>query len=855
MLPSLLWRLSSVKLPKTVGLLKSGPKKKRALGESLRLLLILGVILSASIRADALPSISVTDASVTEGNSGAANAAFQINLSAASNQTVTVQYATADSTALAGADYTALPLTTLAFAPGQTSKTVNVAVKGDTIDEADELFLLKLSDPVNATIADTLGSGKIVDDDTSAISAIGTSVTEGNSGTVPMNFTLKLSVPNSRAVSVKVQTVNAAINPATAGVDYVAQSGQIVTFAPGVTTQTLPVEVKGDLMDEENEKVGFLLSYPVNAVVGTITSGTILDDDAAPSLSVTDTSVTEGNSGTVNAAFKVNLSAVSGKTVSVKNATADGNALAGADYTALSLTTLTFTPGQISKTVNVVVQGDTVDETNEIFALKLSSPLNATIADSSGTGTITDDDTSAISCVGSTVTEGNSGTVPMNFTLKLSVPNSRAVQVKVEAAKTAISPAAAGTDYDALSTVLTFPAGTISQTVVVNVKGDVLDEDTERIGLHLSSPVNAVISADGQGFITDDDPPPSLNVGDASIIEGNSGVKTVQVRINLSAPSGKTVTVKYTTGDDTATSGDYLAVPLTMVTFAPGQTSRVIYLNTYGDTTIEPDEQFKVLLSANQAANIADNTGIVTILNDDNSPPTAVEDDYTDSNFHLPGDTIQATIDVLANDSDVDGDSLTLVSLRGPFWDVNTGDTVEIVDNKVRITLYNVLPGYGQTAQFAYVVSDGKATSEEYGYFHFDVYDPLHGDKAPIAADDVYNDDTAWTAGDTLDLNIDVLANDSDPDGDPLYLDDAYGLSGDYDDTTGSVFVDGDMVHLTIPNLQAGTSHVSFTYDIDDGTWGTDTGTVDVYFTVGSSGALKAPPRVSIQHPKSGNLF
>jgi len=121
-------------------------------------------------------------------------------------------------------------------------------------------------------------------------------------------------------------------------------------------------------------------------------SGTITVRDATPSLAINDVTVTEGNSGTVNAAFTVGLSAPSGRTVTVSYATANGTATAPDDYTAIAATTLTFTPGQTSKTVTVAVKGDALDEANETFQVNLSAATNATIADGQGIGTITDDD-------------------------------------------------------------------------------------------------------------------------------------------------------------------------------------------------------------------------------------------------------------------------------------------------------------------------------------------------------------------------------------------------------------------------------------------------------------------------------
>src|SRR5205823_14539876 len=119
--------------------------------------------------------------------------------------------------------------------------------------------------------------------------------------------------------------------------------------------------------------------------------------------------VTEGDSGTTNATFTVSLSAASPQNVTVAYATADGTATAGSDYTATS-GTLTFTPGQTSKTVAVAVKGDTVDENDETFSVRLSAPADATVGPSTAAATTRDDDVVLASVGNATVKEGHSGT-------------------------------------------------------------------------------------------------------------------------------------------------------------------------------------------------------------------------------------------------------------------------------------------------------------------------------------------------------------------------------------------------------------------------------------------------------------
>lgn len=117
--------------------------------------------------APVLPSLSVADASVSEGNSGSQDLAFTVKLSAPSATPVTVSYATRDGTASAGSDYTAAT-GTLTFAAGETTKVVHVAVKGDTSAESNETLSLVLSAPSGATLATTTATGTIVNDDVAA---------------------------------------------------------------------------------------------------------------------------------------------------------------------------------------------------------------------------------------------------------------------------------------------------------------------------------------------------------------------------------------------------------------------------------------------------------------------------------------------------------------------------------------------------------------------------------------------------------------------------------------------------------------------------------------------------------------
>ena len=570
---------------------------------------------------DALPVLSVNDVTVTEGNSGTVSATFTVSLTPTSGRAVTVDYATANGTAQAPGDYQAAT-DSLTFAAGQSTRTVSVLVNGDTLDEDNETFFLNLSNPGNATITDGMGVGTIGDDDgMPALSINDVTVTEGQSGTTNAVFTVTLSAASGNVVTAAYATAN---GTATAPADYAATAGT-VTFPVGVTTRTITVPVAGDLLDEINETYTLNLSNPTNATIADGTGlGTITDDDATPSLSINDVTVNEGDTGTVNATFTVNLNAPSALNVSVAFATADGTATAPADYTAAS-GTLNFTPGQTSKQVTVLVNGDLLDEANETYFVNLSNPSNATISDGQGVGTISDNDPlPSLSINDVTVTEGNTGTVSATYTVTLNALSGRSVTVDYATANgTAVAPA----DYQAASGTLTFTAGQTTKQVTFLVNGDLLDEANETYFVNLSDPGNATI-ADGQGAgtITDDDAPPALSVNDATVLEGDAGTTDATFTVTLNTASGRTVTVNFATANGTAQApSDYQSRTGTL-TFAPGETSKTVIVLVNGDLLNESNETYFLNLSSPSNATIADGQGIGTIVDDDGLPSLWIND-------------------------------------------------------------------------------------------------------------------------------------------------------------------------------------------------------------------------------------
>ena len=315
-------------------------------------------------------------------------------MSEASGRSVTVQYATTSGTATAGSDYQ-IRTGTVTLLTGRLTQTIAVPIIGDSVGELDETLLVTLSSPAGAVLGTSQAVGTILDDDNLAISE--PTVVEGNDGSVLAVFQVSLSVPQPAEVRFDYATAN---GTATAGVDYAPASGTVI-LAPGQTSASIAVPVVGDLSDEADETILLNLSDPANVVLGqSQVAATIANDDAPPEITVSDVTVVEGNSGTKNLTFVVRLSAASGRQVTVNYATENDSATAGSDYTAKS-GTLTFLPGWTSQNVTIVVSGDETVEADEQFWLNLTSPTNAALGDSQGTGRILNDDQPAGSGGGS----------------------------------------------------------------------------------------------------------------------------------------------------------------------------------------------------------------------------------------------------------------------------------------------------------------------------------------------------------------------------------------------------------------------------------------------------------------------
>jgi Calx-beta domain len=355
----------------------------------------------------AVGSVSISDVSIAEGNSGTRVATFTVTRTGGT-AAFNVNYATSDGGAMVGdGDYVATS-GTLSFGANVNTQPISVTINGDTNVESDQSFFVNLSGATNgAAINDSLGIGTILNDDSTvavgSVSISDVSITEGNSGTKVATFTV------TRTGGTAAFNVNYATSDGGATVadgDYVAASGTLA-FGANVNTRTISVTINGDTRVESDQSFYVNLSGATNGagISDSLGIGTILNDDGAsqtPTLTLSPTIVghDEGNAGaTTDFNFLVTLTGPISQQVTAQWYTTWSTTFDLADFTGAYNGNLSFMPGGPStQTITMHVLGDNVAEPDESFVVHLINAdgaqidVNASLA----TGNVRNDDTSAI---------------------------------------------------------------------------------------------------------------------------------------------------------------------------------------------------------------------------------------------------------------------------------------------------------------------------------------------------------------------------------------------------------------------------------------------------------------------------
>ncbi len=304
---------------------------------------------------------------------------------------------------------------------------------------------------------------------------------------------------------------------AVGGLDFTPVS-TVVTVPGSLLGTSVPVVVPivGDASDEPDETVIITIDEAQGDSIagGSATdTGSIADDDGPPALTLQDGTGVEGTGAPGRIELPVAVSVPSGKPITVPYTVTAGTA--GGDDIDLSAGSVDIAPGAASGVIPVPTVGDALDEADETFTVALGTPVDATLATGTATGTVLNDDT-PVGAIGSLALPEGTGPSPtlFAFPLTLSNPSERAISFRV---RTFDGQATAGSDYVPLDGVVTFAPGETAKAVTVAVAADAVAEPDEAFGVALSEPVSAVVgpSGTGIGVLVNDDlgapPPPAVS--------------------------------------------------------------------------------------------------------------------------------------------------------------------------------------------------------------------------------------------------------------------------------------------------------------------------------------------------------
>ena len=591
---------------------------------------------------DAQPSFAVADASASEGDA----ITFTVTRSGAMDNAVSVKWNTKAATGAGAAstnDYTEMTTATkLDFAKGEGTQTFTVATTEDTLNEANETFLIELTEPVGATITDAEATGTINDDDaapttlTLAVDAdndiqnVQSSLAEnGGAKTVKVTATLGGATQFDEDKTLTL-IVGDDDDSATEGTDYTTVANITLTIPAGDqdVEHTFTLTPTDDAFREDSETISFdatLTGVTVNGASITLTS-----DDAAPAITLTvdadkDTDNVQTSLAEDGGVKTVRVTATLDGTTRLEEAAdltlavgkSSDSAVEGTDYTNVADRTITIGAGVASVTDDFTLTPTNDDLYEGSETISLGGTLTG-VAVTDTLLTLTDDDAQpSFAVADASAAEGDA----IAFTVTRSGAMDNVVSVKWNTKAATGANAASTSDYTAMTTAtkLDFAKGVGTQTFTVATTEDVLAEGNETFLVELTEPVGAIISdAQATGTINDDDAAPSgitLSVdtngstaGTPSTVAEDAGatVVTVTATVNGETRYVDARTVAVSVDDDTAASpADYAAVSGFNITIAAGAASQT------GSFTVTPVDDN--LDEANETIDVTGTLSSVTI--------------------------------------------------------------------------------------------------------------------------------------------------------------------------------------------------------------------------------------------------
>ncbi|MET0065253.1 MAG: Calx-beta domain-containing protein [Candidatus Thiodiazotropha sp.] len=622
-----------------------------------------------------------------------------------------IDYATADSTAVAGSDYTSTS-GTLSFADGQISASFSVPISNDSVSEGLESFVVTLSNPLSVSLGGVDYTEVQILDDEPVLSG-GSFQFSGTDYSVSESagqISLPVTRINGSTGSISL-ACGSADSTALAGSDYTTTQATL-TFAEGETLKTCVIPILNDTSYENDETFMVSLSgLSGNGVLGTPTLAlvSILDDDPVPAAGSLQFSLTEFSHSEDGGSATLSITRTGGTSgaVSVAYATADGTAVAGDDYTAAS-GTLSLASGVASASFTVSLIDDSAYEGDETVALSLSQPTGGAVLGDNASATLTiedDDQPPASGALGFSLGEFSAEEFDGSVTITVTREGGSSGTAQVNYA-TSDDTATAGSDYEVASGTLSFADGELSQEFQVTLNDDAVYEGSETFRVSLSNVFGAVLGSNSSVLVRlgdDDDPPAagSLELTQSTYSVSENGT-SVTLSVGRSGGSSGAISVDYATRDGSAIAESDYSFATGRLSFADGETaSQSIEVPILDDSVLEGDEVFQVALSNVQGGAVVGplNEALVTITDDDTESAVSI------IGFQLPAQSVgeaDGSLDVTilrsdsfsgvlsvdlsaSSDSAVDGTDYSITTGTIEFADGEQSKTVilQIIDNAV----------------------------------------------------------------------------------------------------------------------------------------------------------------------------
>ena len=577
---------------------------------------------------DSSPPPSVTFASPgqeVKENGGSAVATVQ--LSAESGKDVTVPF-TISGTAVDGKNYRVMTPSPLTIKAGTTTGEITLAAMDNNLYEDNKTIIVTMGTPVNATLgAQTTHTETVVEDDPPPSIDFLLKDSRGKEGKGPAKIEVSLNHVSGRRATVEYAvTGGTAVNDK----NYILRSGTLV-FKAGEKVKRIEIAIIDDKLYDDNKTIEVMLLNPVNAVLGrqTLHTHTIIENDPAPAVSFVLKS-SGGKESMRRSRLAVSLSTASGKRVTVKYAVTGGTAVNGRDYI-LEGGTVIFEPGETVKNIDIGIINTQTYRDNRTIKVSLSNPVNAKLgkiiahtytmmSNAPATAKAAGDLAPAVGFImeGS---EGEEGKSPAKISVSLDQAGEKPVTVAYAATG---GTAANGKDYTLKDGTLVFEPGETVKNIDIGIIDSKVYHDNRTIEVTLANPVNAVLGKQTVHTYTiiDSSPPPSVTFaspGQEVQENGGSAVATVQ----LSAVSGKDVTVPFTISGTAVDGKNYRVMTPSPLTIKAGTTTGEITLAVMDNDLYEDNKTVFVTLGVPVNATTGkDQVHAVTIV--ENDPPPAV---------------------------------------------------------------------------------------------------------------------------------------------------------------------------------------------------------------------------------------